>query len=116
MLKTFRSTLRKILPCLLLALALMATALPATPAHAGPAAPAAVQAWIDGLLDTFRAWMPAPVGVATSASDAGPSMDPNGIEADAGGDMDPDGYTATAGPDMDPNGGAEAGGSMDPNG
>jgi|GEM_PF-6781357 len=112
MLKMFRSTLRKALPCLVLAVALAATALPAPAVQAAPAAPTAVELWFDGLVDTLEAWMSAPLGVATSSSEAGPGMDPNGIEADAGPGMDPDGLTATpqtggesdAGPSMDPNG------------
>lgn len=111
MLKTFRSTLRKALPCLLLAMALVAAALPAPAVHAGPAAPAAVQVWLDGLLDAVRAWMPTSPGLASAASDAGPDMDPNGIEAEAGPDMDPDGLNTTSTSD-----GGDAGPSMDPNG
>jgi hypothetical protein len=101
-----RTTLRS-LAAAALAVVLALAAVPA--ATAGPSAELLGPAPAEVSWSWLNAWIHRLFG----ASEGGPDMDPDGVEAAP--ETGPDG--AEAGPDMDPNGAhGEAGPDMDPNG
>lgn len=122
-----KSPIRR-LAALALAAALVVATLPvlAAPSDASTGAPTGAEAiwgWWNALTTTVSSLFGA------SEGDAGPSMDPDGLNVNDGGDagagMDPNGATTNDGGDagigMDPDGlnvkdGGEAGPDMDPNG
>ena len=103
-----RSTLRP-LAATALAAVLVLAAVPAALATAADAG-SVVTTRLD-----VRQWLNAWIDRLFATSEAGPGMDPNGVQA--GPDMDPNGMTTEAGPHMDPDGPqTEAGPDMDPDG